>query len=154
MALNDLSTNEVANKGKAVALLHPAQQIPIGIRIYVLGFDSKEAKRILREQDLARIEKQKKTRRGVYLASPEETDANALDLLVGLTTGWDEDVKDAEGKVTSVRKEIELAEGQFIPFSPEACRSIYSDPGFTWIRESIDAEIGDRRDFLPKGKKG
>lgn len=148
MDLTSLSTSEIANKGRAVALLHPATQVSIGKRFYVLGFDSKEARRILRGQEANRLEKQKKTRRGIYMATPEETEANQLDLLVALTTGWDEDVVDAEGKVTGVRKEIELKPGEFIPFSPEACRQIYADLGFAWIREQIDSEIGDRRDFL------
>jgi hypothetical protein len=154
MALANLNTSEIANKGRAVDLLHPIQQIPIGIRFYLLGFDSKEAKRILREQETIRLEKQKKSRRGLYLSTPEETEANGLDLLVGLTTGWDEDITDAEGKVIGVRLEIELKEGQLVPFSPEAVREIYKDLGFSWIKEQVDADIGDRKDFLPQAKKG
>lgn len=152
MALVSLNTGETANKGRAVALLHPVTQMPIGIRLFVLGSDSKEFKRIQREQEAVRLEKQKKSRRGLYLATPEETEANSLNLLVGLTTGWEEDVIDDKGQVTAVRGEIELNEGEFVPFSPDAVRRIYSDLGFTWIREQIDAEIGDRRDFLPQAK--
>lgn len=150
MALADLNTSEIANKGRAVALLHPVKQIPIGIRFFVLGSDSKEFRRIIREQEAVRLEKQKKTRRGVYLETSEEKEANGLDLLVGLTTGWDEDITNEKGEVTGTRPEIELNAGEFIPFSPAAVRKIYADLGFNWIREQIDAEIGDRRDFLPK----
>ncbi|MBT0664779.1 hypothetical protein KI809_10750 [Geobacter pelophilus] len=153
MALVTLNTAEAANRGRAVALLHPATQVPIGIRFFVLGSDSEEFKRITRRQEAARLEKQKKTRRGVYLSTPEENEANALDLLCGLTTGWEEDVKDADGKVTGTRPDIEINEGEFVKFSPESVRRIYSDLGFSWIREQIDSEIGDRRDFLPSAKK-
>jgi len=151
MALSSLNTKEVSNKGRAVALLHPATQVSIGVRFFVLGADSDEYRRIQREQQARRTEKQKKNRRGIYLESPEETEANNLDLLVGLTTGWEEDVTDADGKVTGVRSEIELNEGEFLPFSPENVRRIYADLGYRWIYELVDAEIGDRRDFLPKG---
>jgi hypothetical protein len=153
MDLKSLNTGVAANKGRAVALLHPATQVSIGKRFYVLGSDSKEFKRIQRKQQADLLEKQKKNRRGMYFPTPEETEANNLELLVALTTGWDEDVVDAEGKVTGVRKEIELNEGDFIPFSPEAAAEIYSDLGFSWIREQIDSEIGDRRDFLPSAKR-
>jgi hypothetical protein len=151
MALASLNTSEAANKGRPVALLHPGTQVPLGIRFFVLGADSKEFKRIQREQETVRLEKQKKTRRGIYLATPEETESNSLDLLVGLTSGWEEDIKDDSGAVTGSRPEIELNDGEFVPFSSAACRSIYADLGFAWIREQIDSEIGDRRDFLPKG---
>ena len=154
MALVKLNTGEVANKGRAVALLHPGTQVPIGIRFYVLGADSNEFKRINRKQQMELQAKQKRQRRGgIYLQTPEELEANGTELLVGLTTGWEEDVKNDKGEVISVRKEIELNEGEFIPFSPEAVQRIYEDLGFSWIREQIDSEIGDRRDFLPSEKK-
>jgi hypothetical protein len=153
MALAALNTGEVANKGRAVILLHPGTQVSIGIRFYVLGTDSNEYKRIIRKQQMVTQEKQKRNRRGIYLATPEEQEANALEVLVGMTTGWDEDVKNEKGEVTGVRREIELNEGEFVPFSAEACQKIYEDLGYSWIREQIDAEIGDRRDFLPPAKR-
>lgn len=152
MALADLNTGESANKGRAVPLIHPVQQVPIGIRFYVLGSDSKEYQRIIRKQQAANLEKQKKTRRGIYLSTPEEIEANSIELLTGLTTGWDEDIKNEAGEITGVRKEIELNRGEFVPFSQEAAARIYSDLGFNWIREQIDGEIADRRDFLPSAK--
>ena len=154
MALADFNTGERANKGRAVALLHPSQQIPIGIRFYLLGSDSREFRRIQRKQQAELLEKQKKTRRGIYLSTPEEQEANALELLTGLTTGWDEDVKNEAGEITGVRNEIELNPGEFVPFSAEAAMRIYKDLGFNWIREQVDAEIGDRRDFLPNASRG
>ncbi|OGU13874.1 MAG: hypothetical protein A2076_13180 [Geobacteraceae bacterium GWC2_53_11] len=149
MALASLNTGAVANKGRAIALLHPSHQTPIGIRFYALGFDSKEAKRILREQENDRLAKQKKNRGKLYLPTAEETEENGINLLVGLTTGWDEDIVDDEGKVTGVRDEIELNPGQLVKFSPDAVRAIYKDLGFSWIKEQMDIEIGERRDFLP-----
>ncbi len=153
MALSELNTGEISNKGRAVELIHPSHQIPIGIRFYVLGSDSREFRRIIRKQQAELLEKQKKTRRGIYMATPEEHEANSIELLVGVTTGWDEDIKNDAGKITGVRKEIELNPGEFVPFSVEAVTQIYSDPGFAWIKELIDSEIGERRDFLPPAKK-
>lgn len=153
MALNKYNTSEVANKGRAVALLSPADVTPIGIRFYVLGVDSKEFQRFQRLWEKEDEEQQKKQPRRAYRPSPELREERALTLLVAMTTGWDEDVLDEKGKVISVRNEIELEESKFVPFTPEAAREIYSDLGFRWIREQIDGEIGDRRDFLPPAKR-
>lgn len=144
MALSALNTGENANKGRAIDLLHPATQVPIGIRFFVLGSDSKEFKRITRKQQAEMLEKQKKTRRGVYMPTPEEREQNELELLTAMTIGWEEVAADG-----TVRGEIELNDGEFVPFTPEAVKKIYSDNGFSWIREQIDSEIGDRSDFLP-----
>ena len=152
MALASLNTSETANKGRAVELIHPATQTTIGIRFYVMGADSAEFKRIQREQETVRMAKQKRTRGGYYFNTPEESEANALDLLTGLTTGWDEDIKDETGNVVGVRQAIELKEGEFVPFSKEAVKAIYTDLGFAWIREQIDSEMVNRRDFLPSAK--
>ncbi|NVO00037.1 MAG: hypothetical protein HXX17_11980 [Geobacteraceae bacterium] len=149
MALAKSKTSALSNSGVACALIDPATQVPNGIRFYVLGSDSKEYQRLIRLQEVARLEKQKKAR-GIYFPTPEESEENALNLLTSLTMGWDEDVVDAEGKVTAVRKEIELEEGEYVPFSIEAAKAIYAELGYKWIREQVDAFIGDRRNFLPK----
>ena len=150
LALASLNTGETSNRGRSVELVHIATQVPIGIRFYVLGCDSNEFKRIQRKQQAENLEKQKRTRRGLYLASPEETELLALELLSNLTTGWDQDDTDCDGNIISVSSDIQLEVGEFIPFSKEAARRIYSNPGYSWIREQIDAAIGDRKDFLPQ----
>ncbi|MDD2367337.1 MAG: hypothetical protein PHN84_14355 [Desulfuromonadaceae bacterium] len=147
MALSSLNTAAAADAGRPIELLHPSTQVPIGIRFFVLGTDSQEFRRITRKQQAELLEKQKKTRRGMYMPTPEEREENELTLLVGLTKGWEETTSDG-----SVRNEIELNPGEFVPFTPEAVKKIYADIGFSWIREQIDSEIGDRRDFLPNAK--
>lgn len=148
MALSALNTGAAANKGKAIELIHPKTQVPIGVRFYVLGTDSKEYQRVTRKQQAEQNEKQKRNRRGVYLKTPEEREADAVEILVTLTTGWEEDVTNDEGKVTGVRPEIELNPGELVPFSKDAVEAIYKDLGYSWIREQIDAESADRADFL------
>jgi hypothetical protein len=76
-----------------------------------------------------------------------------MELLTAITVGWDEDILDDKGNVTGIRKEIELNEGEFVPFSPEAVARIYADLGFSWIREQISTDFGDRRIFLPSTKR-
>jgi hypothetical protein len=153
MALSKYNTSKIANAGRPVELLDIVTQRPIGVRFFVLGVDSKEYQRITRKHEADRLDKQKKNRGRVYYLTPEESEANALELLTGLTTGWEEDVCDSEGKVTHTRPDIELEEGQFIHFTPEAAKAIYEELGYKWIREQIDTEIGDRRDFLPPAKR-
>lgn len=152
MALAKRNTRNISNAGVPIELFDPADQTRMGVRFFMLGADSDEFKKFQRKVEAARLEKQKKIR-GVYMASPEETEENNLDLLTLMTKGWEEDVTDAEGKVVSVRSEIELEEGQLVAFSPEAARAIYKDPGYSFVREQIDAAIGDRRNFLPSESK-
>lgn len=154
MALAKYNTAELADKGRPVAILDPATQTPTGVRFHCLSTDSKKYKEIIRRQQATNREKQKRCR-GIYIATAEETEQNDLDLLVGLTIGWDEDVVEiVDGKkvVTGIRQDIEVGDGEYVFFSPEACRNIYADLGYSFIREQVDQFIGDRRDFLPNAK--
>ncbi|MBV5327025.1 MAG: hypothetical protein JZU65_05215 [Chlorobium sp.] len=151
MALAKHKTDVVANKGVALEI-YSAANLPLGIRFFVLGTDSEEWEKINRKQDKARLEKQKRTR-GVYLATSDETRLNGTETLAGLTTGWEEDVTNEKGEVIGTRLEIELEEGEFVPFSKEAVRTIYGDIGYSFIREQVDAFIGDRRNFLPTASR-
>ncbi len=151
MALAKHNTSEVANKGVSVEI-YSADGLPLGIRFFVLGCDSEEWEKINRKQDKARIEKQKRTR-GVYIASSDETKLNGTELLTALTTGWEEDIKNDKGEVIGTRPDIELEEGEFVSFSKQAVAAIYNHIGYSFIREQVDAFIGDRRNFLSNANR-
>lgn len=153
MALAKYNTSELSNKGQAVALLSPSGDTTIGIRFYLLGIDSKAFQKLMRKYEDEDAEQQKRMGRKVYRPSAELKEERQVEMLVAMTIGWDEDVCDEKGKVISVRSEIELEEGQYIPFSPEAAKEIYTDLGYKFIREQVDAEIGDRRGFLSPPKR-
>ena len=145
MALAALNTKTAADQGILVDIVHPSTQIPLGIRFRVLGTDSDVFRRISREQQRRQTEKQRKSR-GIYLAPPEEQESNGLELLTALTIGWEQDIVTDDKTIT--KPELELNEGEFIACTPENIRRIYSDPGFSWLKEQVDSAIGDRRSFL------
>ena len=58
------------------------------------------------------------------------------DFLVGCTTGWSGFSDNGKG----------------IPYSKDACRKLYSNPGFAWIVDQVDKELSDVGNFLPKPK--
>lgn len=148
MALAALNTKSAADRGVKIDILHPATWLPLGIRFTVLGTDSAAYKGVVRRQQERNLEMAKKQRGRLQLTA-EMQEADALEILVTCTTGWERDVADDQGKVTGVDSTIESNEGEFLEFTPENVRRIYADPGYAWLREQIDREIGDRRNFLP-----
>lgn len=149
MALAALNTKSAAERGVKIDILHPVTGLLLGIRFTVLGVDSSACRKISRERSERRIERAKKNRGQAPIMTADEIEAEALELLVGCTTGWERDVTDAEGNVIDVQPTIELNEGEYLEFTPENARRIYADAGFAWLREQVDREIGDRRNFLP-----
>lgn len=149
MALASLNTKSAAERGVKIDILNPITGAPLGIRFILLGTDSAAYKKAVRDQQTRRIEAAKKNRGMASLRTPDEAEAEALDILVACTVGWERDVTDDEGTVTGVAPEIERNVGEFLPFTPENARMIYADSGYTWLREQVDREIGDRRNFLP-----
>lgn len=95
-------------------------------RIHVRGTDSPEFERIVAQADRAR-----KPNKAMSLM---EAKRNTLDMLAQMTIGW-EGLKD---------------NGRAVPFSQEKAREIYK--AHNWLREQVDAFIGDRANFMPKGE--
>lgn len=65
--------------------------------------------------------------------TPEELEAEALDLLVALTTGWH--LVAMNGDPLDV------------PFSQENARELYGAPSMAWVREQVDEFAADRGNF-------
>ena len=147
MALAALNTKNRAEQGVLIDIVHPGTGVELGIRWRVLGTDSTQYQTITRRQQMKTLDKQKKSR-SVYVSGPEEQDANGLDILCGLSTGWESDVLDEAGNKTGVVQTIELNPGEHLEFTPENCRMILADIGYKWLREQVDAGIGERRNFL------
>lgn len=137
MSLAKLNTAVAAEQGAAVEILHPTTNLPLGITFYVRGTDSAAFRDITRKQQNRRMEASKKSRTARSLTS-EELDAESIEVLVACTAGWEE----------GGRNEIELSDGEFVCCTPDNVRRVYSDPGFSWLREQVDREVGDRSNFL------
>lgn len=114
-------------------LLHPGDQSPLGAYVGIIGQDSAEYRARQREFDREHLRAYQKKRN--WIMTPEESDAQAIELLMSAT-------KSFRGLVL---------EGRDVDVS--MARAIYSDPGYSWIREQVAAAMQDRNNFLPKGAK-
>lgn len=141
MALAAYSPKEASEKGVSVEILDPTNNLPFKpfVRITVCGADSETFKKIHRKQINRRLEmsQNQQNHRKKTIITAAELEAEALDLLVGCTKAWR----------TGERAEIEFAEGEWLPCTPENVRRVYEE--LPWLREQIDQEIGDRSNFLP-----
>jgi hypothetical protein len=147
MALGSRSTKKLAEAGVEIQLLDPANDLPMDEMITVLGSDSEACKKIQQRQTNHRLEVQaQKGNRKKPTTSAEAMEAEGLDLLVECTKSWRTLLKDEKGKVVGSRPEIELAEGEWLEFTPENVRRLYEE--LPWIKEQIDQAIGDRSNFL------
>lgn len=73
--------------------------------------------------------------RGATAVTPEQLDAEAVDLLAALTTGW---------------RLLTLAgEPLDVPFSPQHARELYSSPALSWVRVQADEFAASRGNFAP-----
>jgi hypothetical protein len=137
MSLSSLNTSAVSENGTAVEILHPTKNIPLGITFFIRGTDSKTFRDITRKQQNRRMEAAKKARGSLNLTA-EEMDAESIEVLVACTASWKTGHEDT----------IEISDGEFLECTPDNSRRIYADPGFAWLREQVDREIGDRSNFL------
>ena len=144
--LSQLDTSQAAEDGVAVHLRHPKTNTPLGVRIFVAGVDSETYRSQIRRQQNRRMEQARRSR-GLNI-SAEELENDALDLLVACTKGWEADIEEHGEKKTVPA--IPFGERGLLDCTPENVRAIYANPGFSWLREQVDAEIGDRSNFLGK----
>lgn len=147
MDLMNLDLSKGAEAGAAVELRHPVSREPLGVRVFVVGTDSETYRSQIRRQQNRRMEQARRSR-GALNISAEELENDALDLLVACTKGWESDIEEHGEKKTVAA--IPFGSEGLLPCTPENVRRIYSHPGFAWLREQVDAEIGDRSNFLQK----
>jgi hypothetical protein len=115
-------------------ILHPRTNEALkGGWVDVYSNDSARSK--AHQRDLIRMRQAIAQRGGRTQMTPEEQDAAATDLLVTLTAGWS--LVDFDGQPIDK------------PFSAEAARELYEDPGAFWLRQQVDAWSADRANFMP-----
>lgn len=129
-----------AAEGADLIIEHPVTGKPIGdidqktgalvkvLKIKLAGKDSDVHKAQSRKMLNRRLNNQK-TRRNSAM-TVEELEEEGLGMLVACTLGWEN---------------VEL-EGKELPFSAENARMVYTK--FPWIREQVDAFIGERENFF------
>lgn len=129
LAALDIKTG--AEEGRKLDLVHPTTGEPLGMWILVLGADSEAYLEQMREFNRRSIERLKRNQRAKL--TPEESEAQSLEVLVAITRGWSDNIK---------------LDGQLLPFSAENARRLYADKRLGWIPEQIYRGVHDRANFL------
>lgn len=138
MSLAALNTKNKADEGIEIAILHPKTNLPLGVFITVLGTDSETYRKISRKNQNRRLESIRRGRPATQTA--EESEQEAVNTLAACTIGWR----------TGDDPRLELEPGNMFDCTLENAKKLYADPGFTWLREQVNQEGGDRANFLGK----
>lgn len=108
-------------------ILNPKDNSETGIRLHLAGPDSdlyRRAEAAARNKSLARQVKTKLT--------AEMVDEQVLEHLLAVTVGW-------EGLIYGAKP---------LEFNPDNVRMIYTEPPLRFIREQVEAFVGDRQNFF------
>lgn len=116
---------------------HPGTRLPMernGKPSFLLlyGKDSPAFKKTYAAQRRRYLDEMAKTR-GTYVQSDEAREADAMELLVACTAGWE----NAAYKGTE-------------EFSADLVKTMYAEQA--WLKEDVDQYIGDRANFLAPSK--
>ena len=120
--LSSLDTSAAAEAGAELELLHPATGEGLNMFVTLLGTDSASWRQAI-SRNL--------NRRGSGKRTPEKAMEENIETYAACTVGFRGVILD----------------GQEIPFSHDNARMLYRR--FPWMREQVDAFIGDRANFLP-----
>lgn len=126
--LSSLDSAKAAEKGFELVLRNPKTDAELPGRIKLLGADSEVYRERARDFARARAARLNKLRK--LSITPEELEAEGIELLVAVTVGWSGITRDGE---------------EFV-YSPDNARELYRK--YPWIREQVDAAVGDRANFL------
>src|SRR5580765_4388831 len=117
-----------------LTLVHPVTRQPMrdaeGNPAYIDHYsaDSEIARKHQRS-----IQRRRLAMRGRMKITPEELEAEAVDILAALTVGWR--LIDLKGNVIDLE------------FSQDNARELYGNPAIGWLREQIDESTADRGNF-------
>jgi hypothetical protein len=117
-----------------LSVVHPVTGEPTGIEIDLHGMDSdvyRAHERKVANRRLSRAAKRGGAKIALTL-SAESIEAESLDALVVCTKGW--------------RGLLEA--GAEVECTPENARRIYGDGRYRWLRDQVNAFVGDREGFF------
>ena len=113
-----------SDEGEVLELENPQTGAPMGIKITLLGTDSKAYQKQVRKNNDRRLRKRK------MKLTAAELETENIELLAVITKGWDGMVENK----------------QPVEFTVQNVRRIYRD--YLWIKEQVDEFCGDRGNFL------
>lgn len=108
-------------KESELELVHPVSGDKLGVKLTVVGKDSKE---FLKAAEALAKQKAKDD------VSFEDMLKTSADFVAALVTGWSSD---------------EFFGG---PFSREALIALLSNPAYAWLKEQLEAFVADRKNFF------
>jgi hypothetical protein len=117
-----------------LVLVHPITRQPMrdeqGNPAYIDHYssDSEIARKHQRN-----IQRRRLAMRGRMKITPEELEAEAVDILAALTVDWH--LVDLKGQVIDTK------------FTQENARKLYASPAVSWLREQLDESTADRANF-------
>lgn len=128
------------DKPSRMIVVHPVSRQPLRDKdgneahIELFSGDSEHARKHQRTVTRRRL-----AMRGRGKLSAEELEAEAIELLAALTTGWV--LLDFDGNAIDVA------------YSQDNARELYGDPGMSWLREQVDEFVADRGNFSKASSK-
>lgn len=125
----DLSKLEM-QEGAWLTLLHPTTGVATDIRIQLAGLDSARYREHERKISNRRLKQSLRRGGPRQVVTKEELDAEAIDLLATCTLAWENIVEN----------------GEPLECTAENARRVYTE--YPWIREQVDAFVGDRSNFF------
>jgi hypothetical protein len=142
MSLANLNIADAADKGRTMIVLHPTDRVPLkgangeGVSIDLLGMDSDAwiaSEHAIRNRNIDAMRNGQKF-------SAADVDKAAGDALAGIVTGWS---NIPVGWLTPNGTSEEAA-----PFTLANARLLLNNRGVRWLREQVDAFVGQRAGFL------
>ncbi len=144
--LATLDTEVASDKGARIEILHPVAG-SVGVFITLLGKHSQVFRDIVRDRINRKVrEKANADRRGkaAELPTAEANEAEAIELLVACTLGWDTEVRDSKGEIIEAKPTLFFG-GEELAFSVPNAFKVYKT---IWVREGVDEAIGDLENFM------
>lgn len=127
-------------KPSRMTIVHPVSRQPLrdasGVEAFIELYsgDSEVARKHHRA-----VQRRRLAMKGRGKISPEELEAEQVEFLCALTTGWH--LLALDGSAMEVG------------FSAENARDLYAEPALSWLREQVDEFIGDRGNFSKASSK-
>lgn len=153
--LADLDTTKACEAVFDLELLHPTSKAPLGLFIQIIGVQS-QAMTSLRNRmgnELLRQNFEAQRKGKAEAPTVESTIKRSVDTLTEATVGWyaiEPAEVDAKGKPKGEAKRIPgLPFGDTVlEFTKAAASDLYTKPAFEWLRDQVDAGVGDLGNFL------
>lgn len=120
-------------KAGRMTIVHPVSRQPLRTEAGDAYIDLFSAESEVARKHQRAVQRRRIAMRGRGKITPEEIEAEAVELLSALTAGWS--LAALDGSAIDV------------PFTQDNARELYADNGLSWLREQADEFVSDRGNF-------